>query len=173
MENFKTKLTKVKAFIFDVDGVLTDGLVTLMPDGEQVRTMNIKDGYALQLAIKRGYKIAIISGGKSEMVRKRLNGLGITDVYLGVYTKIKTFKEYIETNNINTNEILYMGDDMPDYEIMKIVGIPTSPADSAPEIKDISIYVSQHAGGKGCVRDVIEQVLRVQNKWLDKDGFVW
>jgi len=173
MENFKSRLPKIKAFIFDVDGVLTDGSVTLMPDGEQVRVMNIKDGYALQLAIKKGYKLAIISGGKSEMVRKRLNGLGVTDVFLGSHTKVETFKEYIETNNIKTEEVLYMGDDIPDYEVMKMVGVPACPADSAPEIKEISIYISQHKGGKGCVRDVIEQVLRVQNKWMDKDGFVW
>jgi len=173
MENFKTKLPKVKAFIFDVDGVLTDGSVTLMPDGEQVRVMNIKDGYALQLAIKKGYKIAIISGGKSEMVRKRLNGLGITDVYLGSHTKIDAYKEYIEIYNLNADEILYMGDDIPDYEVMQQVGVATCPADAAPEIKEISIYISHHKGGKGSVRDVIEQVMRVQNKWMDKEGFVW
>ena len=106
MENFKSKLTRIKAFIFDVDGVLTDGSVTLMPDGEQVRIMNIKDGYALQLAVKKGYKIAIISGGKSEMVRKRLNGLGITDIYLGCQSKIDTYKEFIETYSIHPDEIL-------------------------------------------------------------------
>lgn len=173
MENFKTKLNHIKAFIFDVDGVLTDGSVTLMPDGEQVRVMNIKDGYAIQLAVKKGYKIAIISGGKSEMVRKRMNGLGVTDVYLGIHTKIDTYKEYIEINNLSPEQILYMGDDMPDYEVMKRVGVPTCPNDSAQEIKDISIYISQQKGGKGAVRDVIEQVLKVQGKWMDQDGFVW
>ncbi|MCW3101793.1 MAG: 3-deoxy-D-manno-octulosonate 8-phosphate phosphatase [Bacteroidetes bacterium] len=173
MENFKTKLNRVKAFIFDVDGVLTDGSVTLMPDGEQVRIMNIKDGYALQLAIKKGYKIAIISGGRSEMVRKRLNGLGISDVYLGIQSKIDTYKEFIEIHELQPEEILYMGDDIPDYEVMKRVGIPTCPNDSAQEIKDISIYISHQKGGKGAVRDVIEQVLKVQGKWLDHDGFVW
>ncbi len=173
MENFKTKLTKVKAFIFDVDGVLTDGSVTLMPDGEQVRIMNIKDGYALQLAVKKGYKIAIISGGKSEMVRKRLLGLGITDIYLGVHTKIDVYKELIEIYNISPEEILYMGDDLPDYEVMQQIGVPTCPNDSAVEIKDISIYVSDKKGGEGAVRDVIEQVLRVQGQWFSKEGFVW
>lgn len=174
MENFKSKLTKVKAFIFDVDGVLTDGSVMLMQDGEQVRTMNIKDGYALQLAIKKGYKIAIISGGKSEMVRKRLNGLGIFDVYLACSSKIETYKEFIEIYNLNSEEILYMGDDIPDYEVMKHIGVPTCPKDSATEIKEICLYVSDKKGGKGCVRDVIEQVMRVQGKWFDnKDGFVW
>src|ERR1051326_594596 len=173
MENFKTLLPKVKAFVFDVDGVLTDGSVTLMPDGEQVRVMNIKDGYALQLAVKKGFKIAVITGGRSEMVRKRLNGLGISDVYLGVSSKIDTYKEFLEIHQLAENEVLYMGDDIPDYEVMKRVGIPTCPADSAPEIKNISIYISQVNGGKGAVRDVIEQVLKVQGKWSDHDGFVW
>ena len=173
MENFKTKLTRVKAFIFDVDGVLTDGSVTLMPDGEQVRVMNIKDGYALQLAVKRGYKIAVISGGRSEMVRKRLTGLGITDVYLGVHTKVDSYKEYIEIHNLDPEEILYMGDDLPDYEVMKRIGVPTCPNDSAQEIKDISIYISDKKGGKGAVRDVIEQVMRAHGNWFDKEGFVW
>jgi 3-deoxy-D-manno-octulosonate 8-phosphate phosphatase (KDO 8-P phosphatase) len=173
MENFKTKLSRVKAFIFDVDGVLTDGSVTLMPDGEQVRVMNVKDGYALQLAVKKGYKIAIISGGKSEMVRRRLLGLGITDIYLGIHTKIEAYKELIEIYNISPEEILYMGDDLPDYEVMQQIGVPTCPNDSAVEIKNISIYVSDKKGGEGAVRDVIEQVLRVQGHWFSKEGFVW
>jgi 3-deoxy-D-manno-octulosonate 8-phosphate phosphatase (KDO 8-P phosphatase) len=173
MENFKTKLTRVKAFLFDVDGVLTDGSVTLMPDGEQVRIMNIKDGYALQLAVKKGYKIAIISGGRSEMVRTRLNKLGITDVYLGIESKVDTYKEFLEIHELSPDEILYMGDDIPDYEVMKRVGIPTCPKDSVQEIKDISLYISHQKGGKGAVRDVIEQVLKVQGKWKDHDGFIW
>jgi 3-deoxy-D-manno-octulosonate 8-phosphate phosphatase (KDO 8-P phosphatase) len=173
MENFKTRLTRVKAFIFDVDGVLTDGSVTLLPDGEQVRMMNIKDGYALQLAVKKGYKIAIISGGKSEMVRKRLNGLGITDIYLGSHTKVDQYNELLTMYDLRPDEILYMGDDLPDYEVMKRVGVPTCPKDSAPEIKNICIYISDRNGGRGAVRDVIEQVLKVQNKWMDDDGFVW
>ena len=173
MENFKTKLNNVKTFIFDVDGVLTDGSITLTADGEQVRVMNIKDGYALQLAVKKGYKIAIISGGKSEMVRKRLNGLGITDIYLGSHTKIDTYNEFIATYDLDPNEILYMGDDIPDYEVMQRIGVPTCPNDSAQEIKDISIYISNKKGGKGAVRDVIEQVMRVHGNWFDRDGFVW
>ncbi|HEY0030927.1 MAG TPA: HAD-IIIA family hydrolase [Bacteroidia bacterium] len=173
MENFKTKLSRVKVFIFDVDGVLTNGSVTLMPDGEQVRIMNIKDGYALQLAVKRGYKVAIISGGKSEMVRKRLNGLGITDIYLGSHTKIDTYNDFIASNDINPEEILYMGDDLPDYEVMQRIGVPTCPNDSAPEIKNISIYVSDKKGGEGAVRDVIEQVMRAQGNWFSTEGFVW
>jgi 3-deoxy-D-manno-octulosonate 8-phosphate phosphatase (KDO 8-P phosphatase) len=173
MENFKTKLNRVKAFMFDVDGVLTDGSVTLMSDGEQIRVMNIKDGYALQLAAKKGYKIAIISGGRSEMIRKRMHGLGITDVYLACSNKIEVYKELLEIYDVKPEEILYMGDDIPDYEVMKRVGIPTCPNDSVQEIKDISIYVSHQNGGKGAVRDVIEQVLKLHGQWLDHDGFCW
>jgi 3-deoxy-D-manno-octulosonate 8-phosphate phosphatase (KDO 8-P phosphatase) len=173
MENFKTRLNNVKAFIFDVDGVLTDGSVTLMPDGEQVRIMNIKDGYALQLACKKKYPIAIISGGKSEMVRKRLNGLGITDVYLACANKIEIYKEFLEIYNLKPEEILYMGDDIPDYEVMKRIGVPTCPNDAVQEIKDISVYISHQNGGKGAVRDVIEQVLKLHGHWRDHDGFVW
>ena len=173
MENFKTRLKRVTTFMLDVDGVLTDGSVTLMPDGEQVRIMNIKDGYALQLAVKQGYKVVVISGGRSEMVRKRLNGLGSTDIYLGVHAKLDTFKEYLEIYNVDPQEVLYMGDDIPDYEVMKHIGVPTCPADAAQEIKDISIYISQRNGGKGAVRDVIEQVLRLQGKWTPTEGFVW
>lgn len=165
VENFKTKLTRVKTFVFDVDGVLTDGSISLLPNGEQIRTMNTKDGYALQLAIKRGYKILIITGGKSESVRIRLNSLGITDVHLGVSDKLNVFKEYIEIHRLNAEDILYMGDDIPDYEVMQRVGIPTCPLDSAPEIKDLCIYVSDKKGGKGCVRDIIEQVMKVQGTW--------
>jgi 3-deoxy-D-manno-octulosonate 8-phosphate phosphatase (KDO 8-P phosphatase) len=173
MENFKSRLNLVKAFIFDVDGVLTNGSVTLMPDGEQVRVMNIKDGYALQLAIKKGYKIAIISGGRSEMVRKRLNGLGIMDVYLGSQTKIDQYNEFISIYGLKPEEILYMGDDLPDYEVMQRIGVPTCPSDSAPEIRDISVYISDRKGGEGAVRDVIEQVMRVHGHWFSKEGFVW
>ncbi len=173
MENFKSRLTKVKGFIFDVDGVLTDGSVTLLPDGEQARVMNIKDGYALQLAIKKGYKIAIITGGTSEMVRKRLNGLGIMDVYLGAHTKMDQYSEWLIIHDLKPAEVLYMGDDIPDYDVLKQVGVPTCPKDSASEIKNICIYISDKRGGKGAVRDVIEQVLKVQNKWMDEDGFVW
>jgi 3-deoxy-D-manno-octulosonate 8-phosphate phosphatase (KDO 8-P phosphatase) len=165
-QNFKTKLKNVKTFIFDVDGVLTDNTVTLLPDGEQIRSMNIKDGFAMQLAIKKGYKMAIISGGKSEMVRKRLNGLGIIDVYLGSSDKMEQFNEYILTYDIKPEEILYMGDDVPDYEVMKRIGVPTCPNDAVQEIKGISIYVSDKKGGEGCVRDVIEQVMKVQGNWM-------
>lgn len=164
-KNFKQLLNDVTVFVFDVDGVLTDGSLLLMQDGEQVRKMSIKDGYALQLAVKKEYKIAVISGGKSEAVRTRLSKLGIYDVYLGVENKIDAFDEFILTHHIQPEHILYMGDDMPDYEVMKRVGVPTCPNDAVSDIKAISIYVSDKNGGKGCVRDVIEQVLKVQGKW--------
>ncbi|HET6245045.1 MAG TPA: HAD-IA family hydrolase [Bacteroidia bacterium] len=155
----------ITTFVFDVDGVLTDGNVILLPTGEQARRMNIKDGYALQLAIKKGYKICIITGGKCEMVKQRLKGLGINDIYLNISDKADKLEDYIYDNDLKKKHILYMGDDMPDYEVMLMAGIAACPNDSAPEIKEISAYVSHLNGGQGCVRDVIEQVLKVQGKW--------
>lgn len=166
MENFKHKLRNITCFVFDVDGVLTDGSLILLQTGEQARTMNIRDGYALQLAAKKGYRIVVISGGKSEAVKTRLNALGIEDVFLGIEDKIITLKQAILKNNLKAENILYMGDDIPDIESMKICGIASCPADAAPEVKEISIYVSDKKGGEGCVRDVIEQTMRVQKKWL-------
>jgi 3-deoxy-D-manno-octulosonate 8-phosphate phosphatase (KDO 8-P phosphatase) len=163
--NYKEKFKHITTFIFDVDGVLTDGTVILMPNGDQARRMNIKDGYALQLAVKQGYRICVITGGRSETVRDRLKGLGITDVYLNVSDKADKFEEYVFSYGIKTEETLYMGDDMPDWEVMQKVSIAVCPNDSAPEIKAISHYVSPYNGGEGCVRDIIEQVLRVQGKW--------
>lgn len=167
MENFKTKLTKVKTLVFDIDGVLTDGSIAILPTGEQVRTMHTKDGYAMQLAIKKGFEIVIISGGKSsEPSRKRLNGLGVTEVYLGVEDKVDVLMEYKEIHDIDLEETLYMGDDIPDYDVLKLVGVPTCPNDAVAEIKDLCIYISHIKGGHGCVRDVIEQVMRAQGKWI-------
>ena len=163
--NFKQLLNNIKAFVFDVDGVLTDGSLILMHDGEQIRTMNIKDGYALKLAIQKGYKVAVISGGKSESVRTRLQGLGIVDVYLGKENKTEALEEFMLIHSLKSGQILYMGDDMPDYEVMQKVGVATCPADAVHEIKAISIYVSAIKGGKGCVRDVIEQVMKLHGKW--------
>lgn len=174
---YPENLSSITTFIFDVDGVLTDGSVILEPTGEQSRTMNIKDGYALQLAVKRGYRVAIISGGKNEIVRKRFTGLGITDVFMGADYKINAFKELKNTYNFNDNEVLYMGDDIPDFEIMSLVGLPTCPNDAAQEIKQISSYISPLTGGAGAVRDVIEKVLRSQGKWFDPnkkdDSIAW
>ena len=163
--NYKEIMPDITTFVLDVDGVLTDGSVTVFPNGELVRTMNIKDGYALKVAIDMGYKICVISGGNNPAVKWRLEGLGVTDVYLGAHNKMDQFKEFLEKNNIEPREVLYMGDDIPDLPVMKMSGLPTCPKDAVPEIREISLYVSQKNGGKGCVRDVIEQVLKVQDKW--------
>ncbi len=160
-------LNQIKTFIFDVDGVMTDGKIIITASGDQQRIMNIKDGFALQFAVKQGYKIAIISGGKSEAIRDRFTKLGIHDVYLGVADKIETYKELCLTYNIKDEEVLYMGDDIPDYEVMTVVGLPACPKNSTEEIKKISTYISPYNGGDGCVRDVLEQVLKAQNKWFD------
>ncbi len=164
--NFKQKLQTISCFIFDVDGVLTDGSLVLLENGEQTRTMNIRDGYALQAAVKAGYKVAVISGGRSESVRTRLNKLGVLDVYLGADNKKEQFDEIVSMYDLKKENILYMGDDIPDFEVMKISGVPTCPADAAREIKAISVYVSDKNGGEGCVRDVIEQVMRLHGKWM-------
>ena len=162
---YLNRLTDICVFVLDLDGVLTDGTVYVSESGEQLRRMNIKDGYAIQLAIKKGYKIIVISGAGSNTVIKRLNGLGITDIHLAAPNKVETFKEYIELYQINPENVLYMGDDIPDFHVMQLVGLPTCPQDSSPEIKAISSYISHRNGGKGAVRDVIEQVMRVQGKW--------
>lgn len=167
MSKYPENLTEITTFILDIDGVLTDGTVILEPTGDQTRTMNIKDGYALQLAVKRGYKVAIISGGKNEIVRKRFTGLGIHDVYMGASDKWDAFDELKLTYNLSNDEIAYMGDDIPDYEIMSKIGLPACPNDAATEIKSISQYISPINGGKGCVRDLIEKVLRAQDKWFN------
>lgn len=173
MSNIKAKLRPITAFMLDVDGVLTDGMVTTMPDGEQVRRMNIKDGYALQHAVKKGYHISIISGGKSESVRKRLNTLGITEVNLACKNKVEVFEQLKEKFGLKKEQILYMGDDIPDYKVMQSVGFAACPNDAAEEIKGISDYISSKKGGEGCVRDLVEQVLKLQGKWFDEDSFEW
>jgi 3-deoxy-D-manno-octulosonate 8-phosphate phosphatase (KDO 8-P phosphatase) len=165
MKNFKELLGNVKAFAFDVDGVFTDGTILIHPSGELLRTSNTRDGYAVHIAIERGFPIAIISGGKSESVKERFRGLGVTDIYLGVNDKVDALEDFRFKYGLELAEILYMGDDLPDYEVMQRVGIPTCPYDAAPEIRNISAYISNLPGGKGCVRDVIEQVLRLNDKW--------
>ena len=164
-KSYKEYLNHITTFIFDVDGVLTDGSVTITTNGELMRTMNTKDGYALKTAIDAGYNVCVISGGTNEGVRLRLRGLGLTDIYLGAHDKVEQLKEYLDIYNIKSENVLFMGDDIPDYQVMKMVGLPCCPQDSVPEIKAISKYVSHKNGGKGAVRDVIEQVLKVQGKW--------
>lgn len=165
MENFKQKLTRIKSILLDVDGVLTNGQVLLMDNGEFVRNMNSKDGYALQLAVKKGYRVTIISGGKSLTVKKALETLGISDVFLAQHDKLQCYKDYVNEHDLKEEEILYMGDDLPDYEVMQRVGIAACPNNAAHEIKEISIYISSRNGGEGCVRDIIEQLMRSQGTW--------
>ncbi len=162
--NFKQRLAKVKCFIFDVDGVLTNGSLFVMP-AELIRVMNIRDGYALHEAVKARYKVCIISGGKSESVRSRLNNLGVTDIYLGVDNKKEKLDEILDAYDLQLDEILYMGDDLPDYQVMQLIGVPTCPQDAAPEIRELSVYISPYKGGDGCVRDVVEQVMRLHGNW--------
>lgn len=173
MSNFKEELRKVEAFVFDVDGVMSSQTMPLHPSGEPMRTINIKDGYALQLAVKKSYPIAVITGGNSDAIRKRFEGLGITDIYLKSHDKKEDFQDFVTKYNIHPSKVLYMGDDLPDFEVMQLVGFPTCPADAVVEIKQISKYISNYNGGEGCVRDILEQVLRLHMKWMDTDAFVW
>lgn len=165
MTSYKEIMNQITTFIFDVDGVLTDSSVHVTENGEMLRIMNIRDGFAMKAALENGYNVCIISGGKNEGVRIRLRNLGINDIHLGSPDKVETFKEYIELYNIKPESVLYMGDDIPDYHVMQLVGLPTCPQDSSPEIKAISAYISHKNGGKGAVRDVIEQVMKAQGKW--------
>jgi 3-deoxy-D-manno-octulosonate 8-phosphate phosphatase (KDO 8-P phosphatase) len=165
MENFKSKLRKITTIIFDVDGVLTDGKVFFLAGQGPVRNMYTKDAFALQAAVKKGYRIAVITGGSSEIIREGLSGLGIQDIFMKQSDKLSCYKEYIYSNNLSDEEIMFVGDDLPDWEVMKRVGIAACPKDSAHEIKEISIYISDKKGGEGCARDVIEQVMRVRGDW--------
>ena len=148
-----------------MDGVLTNGALVITPEGEFLRTMNIKDGYALQLAVKKGYKVAVISGGHSDGVSRRMSRLGITDVFMGVDDKLKTFENFIAKYQLNCDEIIYMGDDMPDIKVLQQCGIAACPNNAVPEVKKVCSYISSSNGGEGCVRDIIEQAMRLHGKW--------
>ncbi len=166
LDNFKERLKEIKAFVFDVDGVFSNN-VFVQADGELLRNMNTKDGFALHHAVnKQSFVAAIITGGNSESVKIRFKSLGLTDIYLKSANKLEDFEDFISKYDFKPSQVLYMGDDIPDYEVMKKVGIPTCPSDAAEEIKSISVYISDKKGGEGCVRDVIEQVLRAQGKWF-------
>lgn len=169
-KNYKEYLNQISTFIFDVDGVLTDGTIIITTKGDMHRTMHTKDGFALKSAVDKGFHVCIISGGTDEGVRMRLKGLGIKNVYLGTHQKTETMNTYLKENNINREHVLFMGDDIPDFHVMQEVGLPCCPQDAVPEIKAIAKYISHKKGGKGCVRDVIEQVLKVQGKWLDDEA---
>ncbi len=164
-----SKLKNISTFIFDVDGVLTDGTITATETGELLRTFNIKDGYALQLAVKKGYHVCIISGGSGNAMAQRFTNLGINNVFLGVGNKVEIYKKYLVDNNISNQQVLYMGDDLPDYAVMQIVGVATCPADAVAEIKQISDYISPNNGGQSAAREIIEKVLKIQQKWFDEN----
>jgi 3-deoxy-D-manno-octulosonate 8-phosphate phosphatase (KDO 8-P phosphatase) len=173
MTNFKEDLTKVKAFIFDIDGVLSLQTINLNSFGVPNRTVNLRDGYAVQLAVKKGYHIGVISGSSSKDYKKRLKLLGVNDIYLNSRSKLDHFNAFIKKYNLSKSDVLFMGDDIPDYEVMKVAGVSVCPSDADSEIKKIASYISDKKGGEGCVRDVIEQVLRLHNKWMDSDAFKW
>ena len=164
-KNYKEYLKDITTFVFDVDGVFTDGSILITTSGEMLRKMSIKDGYALKTAIQKGYNVCIISGGTNEGVRERLRGLGVTDIYLGSHHKEEPLAEYLDIYGINPENVLYMGDDLPDIPPMLKVAMPTAPQNAVPEVKAVAKYVSHKNGGDGCVRDVIEQVLKVRRDW--------
>lgn len=167
-------LTRIKAIIFDIDGVLSSETITLSAEGEPLRTVNIKDGYAIQLAMKLGLRIVILTGANVSSIRRRYEGLGVKDIFTGCAVKIETYDQLLATFHLTDQEVMYMGDDIPDLEIMRRVGCPVCPKDACPEIREASLYVSDRIGGHGCGRDVIEQVLRAQGKWMmNAKAFGW
>lgn len=173
MEYYKLALKDITTFIFDFDGVFTDGKVMLTMDDEPVRTINTRDSYAVQLAVKMGFNVVIITGGKSKSLELLLKRLGITDIYMRANNKNETLNEHLEKEGIKAENVLFMGDDIPDYKSMLAVKLPCCPLDAAEEIKEISRYISPKKGGEGCVRDVIEQVLKIQRKWMQNEAFTW
>ncbi len=167
-KSYKEYLNDITTFVFDVDGVLTNGSIQVTSDGDLLRSMSVKDGYALKQAVKTGYTVCIISGGKNEGVRTRLRELGITDIYLGIDDKVEQLDEFFDIYDIKAENVLYMGDDIPDMYPMKLIALPTCPQDAVPEVKEVSKYISHKNGGDGCARDVIEQVMKVQGKWIEQ-----
>lgn len=174
MDNYRQKLSQINTFVFDFDGVLSDGKIWVMPDGDQVRATNAKDGYAIQYALKKGFRVIIISGGTSETMRLRYKNFHGIEIHLQVSDKMKVFNECLQKHRVNPEQVLMMGDDIPDYKIMRLSGVKCCPADAAEEIKQLADYVSYQKGGEGCVRDVIEQVLKAQDRWLENDAaYLW
>ncbi|MBB4077490.1 3-deoxy-D-manno-octulosonate 8-phosphate phosphatase (KDO 8-P phosphatase) [Lewinella aquimaris] len=163
------RFTDITTFIFDVDGVLTNSQLMILEDGGLLRQMNVRDGYAIKRALEKGYQVCVITGGKSQGVVSRLQGLGVVDIYYGVQDKVEAYREYMDLYDLDDENVLFMGDDVPDYEVMRLVGFPTCPQDACSEILSISKYVSDKCGGAGAVRDVIERTLRLHGKWLPDD----
>lgn len=172
MISYKERLTKISTLIFDIDGVLTNGDITIFK-GEMARTLNSRDAYAIQYASKSGYRILVITGGQSEDVKNRLLEIGVEEVCLSSYHKLSVYNKLKEKYKFTDEEALYMGDDIPDYEVMQQVGLASCPQDACVEIKHISHYQSPFNGGRHCVRDIIEQTLRVQGKWFGEKAFEW
>ena len=167
--SYKEKLIKIKNFVFDVDGVFTDGSIIVDNSGNELRVFSTRDGIAVKLATDKGYNFCVISGGKNEGVRKRLNKLGIKNVYLGVNNKMEVFKSFMNDNNLKTTETMFMGDDIPDIQILKMVGLSCCPNDAANEVRKVVDYISIKKGGEGCVRDIIEQILTIQKNWIENE----
>ncbi len=168
-ENYKLTLRNITTFIFDIDGVLTNGQILVTSEGELLRSMSVRDGFAFRRAIEEGYHICMISGGKNEGVKKRLYNLGVTHIYLGIDDKVTQLNRFFKEHQIKPENVAYMGDDIPDTYPMKIVGLPACPQNAEPEVKQIAVYVSHRNGGEGCARDLIEQVMKIQNKWHPKN----
>ncbi len=171
--NYKAKLHDIKAFVFDYDGVISDGNIWSADDKIIVRSGNVKDGYAIQYALRKGYTVAVLSGGNGTSIQARMKMLGVEDVYLGSHRKMEIFENFLKEKSLKAEQVLYVGDDIPDYDVMKVVGVAACPADAAEEIKAVANYISRRTGGHGCVRDVIEQVLRLQGQWFHEDAKAW
>ena len=171
--NYKAKLHEIKAFVFDYDGVISDGNIWSANDTIIVRSGNVKDGYAMQYALRKGYLIAILSGGSGDSIRSRMKMLGVEDVYLGSHRNKEIFEDFLKDKQLLPEQVLYVGDDIPDYDVMRLAGVSACPADAAEEIKAVADYISHKNGGCGCVRDVIEQVLRLQGQWFHEDAKAW
>lgn len=174
MSRINYDLRQIKGIAFDVDGVLSPSTIPLHPDGTPMRMVNIKDGYALQLAVKHGYRIAIITGADSEAVRLRFAGLGITDIFMKASQKMPCLEAWMSKYGLQPEEVAYVGDDVPDYEVMQVVGLPVAPADAAEDIKDVAMYISPFRGGEGVGRDLLEQIMRVRGDWMSSArAFGW
>lgn len=173
MSFVKDKLKHIKAFVFDIDGVLSADTSPLNEDGDPVRTANVKDGYALRNALNMGYHVAIITGGAIDRVRLRYEKIGVPHIYMGVRDKIHSLHDFMQKTGVTESEVLYMGDDLVDFQIMSMIGFPACPRDAVHEIKEISLYISEKKGGEGCARDIIEQVMRAQGTWVNEKSYYW